>query len=308
MSKIVTLEEFAPIREKYRTEGKTLVWTNGCFDLLHAGHLQSLRLSRAKGDALIVGVNADKSVNSLKTPDRPFVNEDDRATMLAALEFVDHVIIFSDRRCDKILAAVKPDIAVKGEDYNLQTVDQDERAAVENNGGRIEFIPLVKGLSTSNLVKKIRRSDPEKIISGAFAFIRDGQNRLLMVANNYSEGIKWGLPGGGHIREETLESTVIREVEEETGLKVRIRRYLGLIERIDMNINLHLLCNQFEAEVTGGELYVRPNEEHVIEAKFLTAEEIAGFEGTILGREYVLKYLADPENYPNYIKMFAGEE
>lgn len=308
INKICTVDEFITIRESYREQGKKLVWTNGCFDLLHAGHLQSLRMSRELGDALVVGVNADSSVNSLKTPDRPFVGEKDRAAMLAALEFVDHVIIFSDKRCDGILSQVKPNIMVKGEDYNLETINQEERAAVENNGGYVKFIPLVKGLSTSNLVKKIRRSDPEKIMSGSFAYIHDKQGRLLMVANNYSEGVKWGLPGGGHTRGESLEQTAIREVEEETGLIVKIDRYIGLIERIDKSMNLHLLCHQFAATATSGTLYVRENEEHVIDAKFLTAEDIQTIKEPVLGRQYLLQYLQNPAKYPAYIYMGEGEE
>lgn len=307
-NKIVTLAEFLPLREEYRRAGRKLVWTNGCFDILHAGHLQSLRMAREMGDALIVGLNADVSVNSLKTPDRPFVGENDRAALLAALEMVDHVLIFSDKRCDRVLAAVAPDIMVKGEDYNIDTIDQDERAAVERGGGAVRFIPFVKGLSTSNLVKKIRRSDPEKIISGAFAFIRDAQGRLLMVANAYAEGLKWGLPGGGQVRGETLEHTVIREAEEETGLRVRIVRYRGLIERLSPELNLHLHCHQFEAEAVGGELCVRENEEHVVEARFCSAADIAAIAAPVLGRKYILQYLAAPEEYPQFIFMGENEE
>lgn len=308
MSKITTLADFKAIRDEYRVNGKKVVWTNGCFDLLHAGHLQSLQMAKDFGDILLVGLNSDSSVNSLKDPDRPFVNEQDRAKLLAGLSSVDHVIIFSDSRCDKILTEVQPDIYVKGEDYTLDTLDQDERKAVENGGGEFRFIPFVKGLSTSNLVKKVRRSDPEKIMSGAFAFITDSENRLLMVANDYEHGLKWGLPGGGHNRGETLEQTVIRETEEETGLHVKIKSYVGVIERIEPELNLHLLCNQFAAEVTGGELFVRPNEEHVIEAKFLTAQQIKEIPDTVLGREYILKYLEAPAGYPSYIYMQPGEE
>lgn len=308
MGSLLTLEEFLPLRVQLRKDGVRLVWTNGCFDLLHAGHLQSLRLAREQGDALVVGLNADSSVRSIKNPDRPFVGERDRATLLCGLAAVDYVLIFPEPRCDGILAQVQPDIMVKGADYTIETLDQKERAAVEGNGGEIRFIPLVPGLSTSNLVKKIRRSDPEKIMSGAFAFIRDEVGRLLLVANNYTDGLCWGLPGGGHNRGERLEETIVREAHEETGLEVRVTRYCGLIERISPEANLHLLCHQFEAEATGGKLFVRPNEEHVIEARYCTPAEIAALPEPVLGRKYILQYLADPAAYPALINMGAGEE
>ena len=308
MGSVCGLEELIALREEYRAAGRKVVWTNGCFDLLHAGHLQSLRLAAEFGDILIVGLNADSSVKSLKNPDRPFVNETDRAAVISSLKIVDHVLIFSDKRCDRLLAALQPDIYVKGADYTLETLDQDERRAVESRGGVIKFIPLVQGLSTTNLVKKIRRSDPEKIMSGAFALIRDEQGRLLMVKNNYEGIYKYGIPGGGQNRGETLEEAVIREVEEETGYLVEVCGYLGVIERIEPTWNLHLLCHQFECRVVGGSLKVRENEEHVVEAVFRSPEQIRTLTGEVLGRKHLLRYLADPEGYSNYIFMGEGEE
>ncbi len=308
MGSICTLEELVVLRDVYKTENKKVVWTNGCFDLLHAGHLQSLRMAKDFGDILVVGLNADSSVNTLKTPDRPFVNERDRAALIAGLEAVDHVVIFADKRCDKILGVVKPDVYVKGEDYTLETLDQDERRAVESGGGEIRFIPFVKGLSTSNLVKKVRRSDPEKVMNGSFAMIRNANGELLMVTNNYEGSIKYGIPGGGQNRGETLVETVVRETEEETGLKVEVSKYLGLIERIEPEWNLHLLCHQFECEVVGGKLSVRENEEHVIDAVYRSRDEIEKLEGIVLGREHLLAYLDSPEGYKNYIFMGTGEE
>ncbi len=308
MGNVCTLAELLEYREVYRREGKKVVWTNGCFDLLHAGHLQSLRMAKEFGDILIVGLNADVSVKSLKAPDRPFVNENDRAALVSGLEAVDHVLIFADKRCDRLLEAVKPDIYVKGEDYNLETLDQDERRAVEGNGGEIRFIPFVKGLSTSNLVKKIRRSDPEKVIDGAFALIRDTAGKLLIVTNDYEGKFKYGIPGGGQNRGETLEETVIREVEEETGFRVSVIKYLGIIERIEPAWNLHLICHQFECAVTGGELSVRKDEEHVVAAEFYSRDEIAALSGEVLGRKHLVSYLDNPQAYPNYIFMGAGEE
>ena len=308
MGHICSLDELLLLREKYRANNQKVVWTNGCFDLLHAGHLQSLKMAKDFGEVLVVGLNADSSVKSLKDPDRPFINENDRASLISGLEAVDHVLIFSDKRCDKLLAAVKPDVYVKGEDYTLETLDQDERMAVESGGGEIKFIPFVKGLSTTNLVKKIRRSDPEKVINGAFGFICDKDGRLLMVTNDYEGVYKYGIPGGGQNRGETLEETVVREVEEETGLVVKVKKYLGLIERIEPLWNLHLLCHQFECEVIGGKLCVRKNEEHVIDARFRSKDEIEELDGEVLGRRHLVTYLDDPEAYSNYIFMGTGEE
>ena len=307
MPKIVTLEEFLPLRARYRAEGIKLACTNGCFDLLHAGHLQSLRQARAQGDKLLVLVNADASVKTLKAPERPFVDENNRAEMLAALEFVDHVLIFSDSRCDRVLAAIQPDVYTKGADYTLETLNQDERRAVEAGGGEIRFIPLVPGLSTSNLVKKIRRSDPEKILSAVFSFLKNDAGEILLVRNRYENKIRWGLPGGGQLRNEPLEQTAIREAKEETGLDIRPDRYVGLIERINP-AGIHLLCHQFASTVTGGTLYVRPDEEHVIGAEYFSAAKIRDWKEKILGREYIYRYAVNDPQYPRYVNMREDEE
>lgn len=306
--KILSAEALAAIRQRYRAEGKRVVWTNGCFDLVHAGHVLSLESAAALGDILVVGLNSDASVRRLKGPERPYIPQQERAAMLGALACVDHVVIFDGERCTPELDLVQPEVYAQGEDYTLDTIDPGERAAVERGGGTFAFLPFRQGLSTTNLMKRIRRSDPEKIISGAFALIRDEEGRLLMVANRYGEGVKWGLPGGGHHRGETLEETVIREAEEEVGLRIGIRRYLGIIERIDPTLNLHLVAHQFEAEVLGGEVRVDPREEHVIDARWLSAEGLAAHPGLVLGREHLLRYLADPTGYPNYILMREGEE
>lgn len=307
-STCITAEALAVLRTRYRAEGKRVVWTNGCFDLVHAGHVLSLESAAALGDILVVGLNSDASVRRLKGPERPYVPQQERATLLGALACVDHVVIFDGERCTPELERVQPDVYAQGEDYTIETIDPGERAAVERGGGAFAFLPFRQGLSTTNLMKRIRRSDPEKIISGAFALIRDAAGRLLMVANRYGEGVKWGLPGGGHHRGETLEETVVREAAEEVGLQIGIRRYLGIIERIDPTLNLHLVAHQFEAEVFGGEVRVDPREEHVIDARWLSAEELAGHPGVVLGREHLLRYLADPGGYPNYILMREGEE
>ena len=140
-----------------RASGKRLVVTNGCFDLLHLGHVTYLETARQQGDALLVGVNSDAAVRQLKGPERPVTPEDDRAAVVAALESVDGVCIFAESTATRFLAAAQPDIYVKGGDYTLDTLNQDERRTVERAGGRIVIIPFVPGKSTTALLKKIMR-------------------------------------------------------------------------------------------------------------------------------------------------------
>jgi len=140
-----------------RASGKKLVVTNGCFDLLHLGHVTYLETARQRGDALLVGLNGDESVRQLKGPDRPLNKEPERAAVLAALESVDGVCAFKERTATRFLSVAQPDIYVKGGDYSLETLDRDERQAVEKAGGKIVIIPFVPGKSTTELLKKISR-------------------------------------------------------------------------------------------------------------------------------------------------------
>jgi len=138
-----------------RASGKRLVVTNGCFDLLHAGHVSYLENARALGDALLIGLNGDESVRQLKGPGRPVNAEQDRAIVLAALESVTAVCIFAERSANRILGIAQPDIYVKGGDYTVETIPQDERRTVEQGGGKIVFLPFVPGRSTTALLKTI---------------------------------------------------------------------------------------------------------------------------------------------------------
>jgi rfaE bifunctional protein nucleotidyltransferase chain/domain len=155
--KIISWEKLPEWRAALRAGGRRLVATNGCFDLLHLGHVTYLEQARIQGDALLVGLNADASVRKLKGPERPVTPEDDRAAVLAALESVDGVCIFAEPTATRFLAAAQPDIYVKGGDYTLDTLNQDERRAVEHAGGRIVIIPFVPGKSTTALLEKIMR-------------------------------------------------------------------------------------------------------------------------------------------------------
>jgi rfaE bifunctional protein nucleotidyltransferase chain/domain len=155
--KIITWDKLPDWRKQVRASGKKLVVTNGCFDLLHPGHVSYLESARNLGDALLVGVNGDEAARQLKGPGRPVNSEADRAAVLAALASVDGVCIFAEKTAVNFLSAAKPDIYAKGGDYTLDTLNQDERRAVEAAGGKIVIFPLVPGKSTTALLEKISR-------------------------------------------------------------------------------------------------------------------------------------------------------
>src|SRR5206468_8581443 len=154
-AKIVDLEELSDRSENLRGAGKKLVATNGCFDLLHVGHVRYLRAARACGDLLAVGLNSDRSVRELKGSGRPIMTEIDRAEILAALECVDLVTIFPEMRATRFLAAARPAIYVKGGDYSSETLNEEERAVLKEIGAEIRLIPFEAGYSTSRLIEQI---------------------------------------------------------------------------------------------------------------------------------------------------------
>lgn len=153
--KILDLAQLADESRRLRDMGRRLVVTNGCFDLLHVGHVRYLAAARELGDALAVGVNGDNSVRTLKGPGRPVNNERDRAEVLAALEAVDYVTIFPQARATELLMAAQPAIYVKGGDYTVETLHPEERAALEKCGARIEIVPFEEGYSTTRLLEKM---------------------------------------------------------------------------------------------------------------------------------------------------------
>jgi rfaE bifunctional protein nucleotidyltransferase chain/domain len=152
-TKIVQWDMLPQWRAAQRAAGKKLVVTNGCFDLLHLGHVTYLEAARNLGDVLLVGLNSDSSTRELKGPGRPVNHEDDRAAVVAALESVTGVCIFTDKTALRFLTQAQPDIYVKGGDYTIDTVNQDERKLIESAGGRIMILPVVPGKSTTNLLK-----------------------------------------------------------------------------------------------------------------------------------------------------------
>jgi rfaE bifunctional protein nucleotidyltransferase chain/domain len=156
-AKVIAPESLRAWREAVRRQGRRLVVTNGCFDILHLGHVTYLEAARNQGDALLIGVNADASVRDLKGAGRPVNSETDRAAVLAALESVDGVCIFPERAATEFLKRVQPDVYVKGGDYTLETLNQEERRAVEAMGGRIIILPIVPGRSTTAVLERIAR-------------------------------------------------------------------------------------------------------------------------------------------------------
>jgi rfaE bifunctional protein nucleotidyltransferase chain/domain len=155
--KLVAPADLPALGVALRTAGRVVVWTNGCFDLLHAGHARSLRAARALGDVLVVGVNSDDSVRRLKGPARPILPEGERAELVAALGCVDHVVVFDEDTPEACLQALRPHIHCKGADYAPPAGKPiPEAAAVEAYGGRVAFLPLVEGLSTSALIARTR--------------------------------------------------------------------------------------------------------------------------------------------------------
>jgi rfaE bifunctional protein nucleotidyltransferase chain/domain len=157
LDKIIAWPQLPEWRKNLRASGKKLVVTNGCFDILHLGHVTYLEKARNFGDAMLIGVNSDAAVRGLKGAGRPVNSEGDRSAVLAALQSVDGVCLFTDVTATRFLAAAQPDIYVKGGDYTLETLNQDERRAVESAGGKIVLVPFVPGKSTTSLLEKISK-------------------------------------------------------------------------------------------------------------------------------------------------------
>jgi D-beta-D-heptose 7-phosphate kinase/D-beta-D-heptose 1-phosphate adenosyltransferase len=157
--KIVSREDARKRMDAWKKEGLKVVFTNGCFDLIHAGHVRYLERAKALGDRLVVGVNDDASVKALKGEGRPIQPVTDRAMIIAALASVDLVVVFPELTTDAILRALKPDVMAKGGDYTLETLVASERDFVKSYGGEVAIIPHMGPTSTTALVQRIRRQD-----------------------------------------------------------------------------------------------------------------------------------------------------
>ena len=155
--KVKSLAEISSLAADARKNGKIVVFTNGCFDLLHRGHVYILRQAKAAGDVLIVGMNSDRSVKSLKGPARPILPEADRVELIAAMEMVDYVVLFDEADPYQLIAAIKPNVLAKGGDWSAdQIIGAD---LVERDGGRVAVIPYLKGFSTTEIIERIRKQD-----------------------------------------------------------------------------------------------------------------------------------------------------
>ena len=155
--KILHPDELAVAANSLRAQGRKLVLTNGCFDLLHTGHVRYLQAARALGDALVVALNGDDSVRALKGEGRPLNTEHDRAEVVAALECVSYAVIFQEVRVTNLLEKVRPAIYVKGGDYTPETLNPEERAALEKIGAEIRILPFEPGYSTSALIERMKK-------------------------------------------------------------------------------------------------------------------------------------------------------
>ncbi|MFL5729742.1 MAG: D-glycero-beta-D-manno-heptose 1-phosphate adenylyltransferase [Cytophagaceae bacterium] len=151
--KILSKEKALPLVNEWKKNGK-VVFTNGCFDILHLGHVDYLEKARNLGDKLVLGLNTDKSISRIKGPDRPITDQNSRARVIAALAFVDAVILFDEETPYDLISYLKPDILVKGDDYSLSDIVGAD--VVINNGGTVKTVSLVKGYSTSNIISKIK--------------------------------------------------------------------------------------------------------------------------------------------------------
>jgi D-beta-D-heptose 7-phosphate kinase/D-beta-D-heptose 1-phosphate adenosyltransferase len=152
--RVLTIDELLPIVERYRSQGKKIVFTNGCFDIIHVGHVRYLGEAKKVGDVLIVGVNSDASVRGLKGPDRPIVGERERAAVVASLRSVDYVVIFGEADPLTLILALKPDVLVKGEDWSEDKIVGARE--VTSWGGKVVRAPLIPENSTTSLIDKIK--------------------------------------------------------------------------------------------------------------------------------------------------------
>lgn len=155
MGQIVTQKDIVKIVRDGQKQGKTFVATNGCFDILHVGHVRYLQKTKNMADFSVVMLNSDKSVKLIKGDSRPINNQDDRAEILTALSCVNYVVLFEEKSPASLLEKIKPDIYTKGADYTMETLP--ERDIVKRNGIRVEFIEFVKGKSTTNIIDKINK-------------------------------------------------------------------------------------------------------------------------------------------------------
>jgi len=155
-SKIYNLDALTNLVEQWKLTGNKVVFTNGCFDIIHRGHIEVLARTADLGDKLIIGLNSDQSIQKLKGKNRPIIDEESRAVLLAALSFVDAIVLFSEDSPLKLISALSPDVLAKGGDYEIETIVGHE--IVQQNGGEVKLVPFVYGFSSTNIIEKIKNS------------------------------------------------------------------------------------------------------------------------------------------------------
>lgn len=177
-----TIAEVRYLRATLNEQGKKLVFTNGCFDLLHAGHVRYLDQARALGDALVVALNSDASVRALKGPGRPLNTQNDRAEVLAALRAVDAVVVFDDARATSLIEAIQPHVYAKGGDYTVDSLNREEKAALDQAGTEIRILPLVPGRSTTSTINKMSDGKDSDCLRIAVLGSGEGSNLRAIIA------------------------------------------------------------------------------------------------------------------------------
>jgi len=155
LSKVLSLKKIVEIRKELKREGKKVVFTNGCFDILHKGHVYLLKRAKKLGDVLIVGLNSDSSIKRIKGEKRPIFSTRDRAFVLSAIDVVDYIVIFNEDTPLKLIKAIEPDVLVKGADWDMKSIVG--REIVEGLGGRVVRIPVLKGFSTTSIIQRLLR-------------------------------------------------------------------------------------------------------------------------------------------------------
>ena len=194
---LCTVDQVREFRAQLEALGQKLVFTNGCFDLLHAGHVRYLRQARALGDALVVALNSDASVRELKGPTRPVNTEEDRAEILMALECVNAVVKFEEPRVTKLIEAIAPHVYAKGGDYTVETLNPEEKAALDQVGAEIKILPLVPGRSTTATLKRVKAGE-KGLAQGAQGPAAPAGKSAEGAATQDSGPLRIGILGSGH--------------------------------------------------------------------------------------------------------------
>jgi rfaE bifunctional protein nucleotidyltransferase chain/domain len=244
--KILTASTLGHWRENLRRNGRKLVVTNGCFDVLHLGHVTYLQQARDQGDALLVGVTSDAGVRVLKGPGRPLNNQDDRAAVLAALESVDAVRIFPELDARAFLEAVRPDIYVKGGDYTLDTINQDERRLLEQLGVKIVLLGAVPGRSTSALVQRIQTEEksPKNLPSATVGASLNAMPSETFKASRWTKG--------NHLFPTTIEVTDKSVVRHKRSWFSKDEMSISIQKVASVHIKTGMMWSEILIESSGG--------------------------------------------------------